>query len=106
MSLPLTQRNEYKLMQASSPLKQNYIRMKKISLLILWVVLVQAAVIAQDKFFDSNGVRIHYIEQGTGVPIVLVHGRGGTLLRARAALRSDLPRERPSGRRRRIGGDP
>lgn len=52
--------------------------MKKISLLILWLVLVQAAVFAQDKFFDSNGVRIHYIEQGTGVPIVLVHGRGGT----------------------------
>lgn len=47
--------------------------------MILWVVLVQAAVSAQDKFFDSKGVRIHYIEQGTGVPIVLVHGRGGTI---------------------------
>ena len=53
--------------------------MKKIYLMILWLVLVQAAVFAQDKFFDSNGVRIHYIEQGTGVPIVLVHGLGGTL---------------------------
>ena len=51
--------------------------MKKISFLILWLVLVQAAVLAQDKFFDSNGVRIHYIEEGTGLPIVLVHGRGG-----------------------------
>lgn len=55
--------------------------MKKISLLILWLALVQAAVFAQDKFFDSNGVRIHYIEQGTGVPIVLVHGRGGNVQR-------------------------
>lgn len=53
--------------------------MKKISLLILWLILVQAAVVAQDKFFDSNGVRIHYIEQGTGIPIVLVHGRGGNV---------------------------
>jgi pimeloyl-ACP methyl ester carboxylesterase len=53
--------------------------MKKISLLILWLVLVQAAVFAQDKFFDSNGVRIHYIEQGTGVPIVLVHGVSGSI---------------------------
>ena len=27
-----------------------------------------------DKFFDANGVRIRYIEQGTGVPVVLVPG--------------------------------
>lgn len=53
--------------------------MKKISLLILWLVLVQAAVLAQDKFFDSNGVRIHYIEEGSGVPIVLVHGMNGSI---------------------------
>jgi len=28
----------------------------------------------QDKFFDSNGVRIRYVEQGAGEPVVLVHG--------------------------------
>lgn len=28
----------------------------------------------QDQFFDSNGVRIRYVEQGTGEPVVLVHG--------------------------------
>lgn len=33
----------------------------------------------QDKFFDSNGVRIRYIEQGTGEPVVLVHGFIGTI---------------------------
>jgi len=27
----------------------------------------------QEGFFDSNGVRIHYLEQGTGEPVVLVH---------------------------------
>jgi pimeloyl-ACP methyl ester carboxylesterase len=31
----------------------------------------------QDKFFDSKGVRIRYVEQGTGEPVVLVHGFGG-----------------------------
>ena len=35
--------------------------------------------IAQDKFFDSNGVRIRYVEQGVGEPVVLVHGQGGSL---------------------------
>jgi pimeloyl-ACP methyl ester carboxylesterase len=29
---------------------------------------------AQDKFFNSNGVQIRYAEQGSGEPIVLVHG--------------------------------
>ena len=28
----------------------------------------------QDRYFDSNGVRIRYVEAGTGTPIVLVHG--------------------------------
>ena len=29
---------------------------------------------AQDKFFTSNGVRIRYVDQGAGEPVVLVHG--------------------------------
>lgn len=45
----------------------------------LCVVLAPSAVFAQDKFFDSKGLQIHYLEQGAGEPIVLVHGRGGTL---------------------------
>jgi pimeloyl-ACP methyl ester carboxylesterase len=53
--------------------------MKKITFLILWMFLAHTALFGQDKFFDSKGVRIHYIEQGTGVPIVLVHGRGGSV---------------------------
>jgi pimeloyl-ACP methyl ester carboxylesterase len=27
-----------------------------------------------DKWFDSNGLRLRYVEAGTGVPVVLVHG--------------------------------
>lgn len=45
---------------------------------MLGLLLTQLTV-AQDKYFDSNGVSIHYIDQGAGVPIVLVHGRGGSL---------------------------
>ena len=29
---------------------------------------------AEDRFFESAGVRIHYVEQGTGEPVVLIHG--------------------------------
>ena len=28
----------------------------------------------QDKSFDSNGIRIRYIEAGSGTPVVLIHG--------------------------------
>lgn len=28
----------------------------------------------QDQFFDSNGVQIRYVEQGTGEPVLLIHG--------------------------------
>src|SRR5258708_4213262 len=31
---------------------------------------------AEDYFFDSDGVRIHYIVEGKGEPVVLIHGFG------------------------------
>jgi len=31
---------------------------------------------AEGSYFDSNGVRIHYKIEGTGVPVILVHGLG------------------------------
>ena len=34
---------------------------------------------AQDQFFDSNGVRIRYVDQGSGPPVVLIHGFSGNL---------------------------
>jgi pimeloyl-ACP methyl ester carboxylesterase len=36
-------------------------------------------VAAQDQFFDSNGVRIRYVDQGSGPPVVLLHGFSGSL---------------------------
>ncbi len=32
----------------------------------------------RDGFFDSNGVRIHFVEQGQGDPVVLLHGFSGS----------------------------
>ena len=32
-----------------------------------------------DRFFDSNGVQIRYVEQGAGPPVVMLHGYTGTL---------------------------
>src|SRR5438552_1973382 len=29
---------------------------------------------AEDRFFDSKGVRIHYVIEGQGEPVLLVHG--------------------------------
>ena len=37
------------------------------------------AVAPPDNFFDSDGVRIRYVEQGQGTPVVLIHGYTGTL---------------------------
>ena len=46
---------------------------------ILGVLLLPVTAFAQDKFFDSNGVRIRYVEQGSGDAIILLHGDGGSL---------------------------
>jgi len=32
-------------------------------------------------FFESSGLRLHYFEQGTGPPVLLIHGWGGRALR-------------------------
>jgi pimeloyl-ACP methyl ester carboxylesterase len=42
-------------------------------------ILGQSTVAPPDQFFDANGVRIRYVEQGSGPAIVLMHGYTGTL---------------------------
>jgi pimeloyl-ACP methyl ester carboxylesterase len=34
---------------------------------------------AGDKFFDSHGVKIRYLDQGRGPAVILVHGQGGSI---------------------------
>jgi pimeloyl-ACP methyl ester carboxylesterase len=45
--------------------------------LLRWFILVffwSTAALAQDRFFDSAGVRIRYVDHGAGLPVVLIHG--------------------------------
>ena len=57
-------------------------KLKLIKVLTLGIVLAFGKVAAQDlpnsQYFDSNGVRIHYIEQGTGEAVILLHGNTGS----------------------------
>src|SRR5262245_60119497 len=46
---------------------------------IACLVLSASFAIAQDKFFDSKGIKIRYVESGSGPPMVLVHGFGNTV---------------------------
>lgn len=39
-----------------------------------FVCLLAATAAAQDRFFDSGGVRIRYFDVGAGTPVLLVHG--------------------------------
>lgn len=42
---------------------------------------VMIPLLLSDHFFDSRGVRIRYVEQGQGAPVILIHGYTGTLER-------------------------
>jgi pimeloyl-ACP methyl ester carboxylesterase len=48
-----------------------------LALCSLWFTTVRA--LAEDQFFDSNGVNIHYIVEGQGEPVVLIHGFTGSI---------------------------
>ena len=49
-------------------------------LLSIFIFLIAAVDIHADgRYFDSDGVRIHYHDQGSGVPLVLVHGGAGSV---------------------------
>ena len=54
--------------------------MKVILCALATLTLLQpgAAVQPQDVFFDSNGVRLRYVEQGQGPAVVLMHGYTGS----------------------------
>jgi len=42
-------------------------------------LLVPSISSGQEAYFDSSGVRIRYVDAGSGDPVVLVHGQGGRL---------------------------
>src|SRR5262245_29583001 len=43
-------------------------------LLVVLLCLIPADLRAEDRFFESNGVRIRYTVQGKGEPVLLIHG--------------------------------
>ena len=45
-----------------------------VSALALCAVAPFAQTVPTDQYFDSSGVRIRYVEQGKGPPVVLIHG--------------------------------
>ncbi len=47
---------------------------------LLSAIMVASPVWAQQKAFDSNGVKINYFDQGSGEVVVLLHGFGGSSL--------------------------
>lgn len=47
--------------------------------IVVAVLLTQPAVASGQEFFDSRGVQIRYVDEGSGEPVVLLHGYGGGL---------------------------
>ena len=52
---------------------------------------IPAAGIAQDRYFVSDGVRIRYIDQGAGDPVVHLRSRSDHLVSPAAAARVTVP---------------
>ena len=56
--------------------------------------LAASPVVGQDYFVSQDGVRLHYISQGTGLPVVLLHGRGDSVDNwIQAGVVADLSRD-------------
>jgi pimeloyl-ACP methyl ester carboxylesterase len=47
---------------------------KIVRFVLLSTLFIASAMAVEDKFFNSNGVRIRYTDQGSGEPVILVHG--------------------------------
>ncbi len=43
--------------------------------IVAWLILLaNAGLHAEDRFFDSKGVKIHFVVEGQGEPVLLIHG--------------------------------
>jgi pimeloyl-ACP methyl ester carboxylesterase len=56
--------------------------MSKVRVLVVWLLVVGASPLlrADDFFFDSAGIKIHYTVEGKGEPVILVHGFSASIL--------------------------
>jgi pimeloyl-ACP methyl ester carboxylesterase len=55
--------------------------MNKTRLLFVWLLVfcTSPLLVADDFFFDSRGVNIHYSVEGKGEPVILIHGFGTSI---------------------------
>src|SRR6476619_5650236 len=51
----------------------------------VWTALAFGQRGAQSKFFPSDGVKIHYTDQGSGEPVVVLHGYAMSISRMESA---------------------
>lgn len=72
-----------RIMGMHSPLKEDNSRKNRPLLIApLWLALLLvgcATVFAEDAFFVSGGVKLHYTVQGQGEPVILIHGFGASI---------------------------
>src|SRR5688572_17303871 len=68
--------------------------MRRIIAVVLLYALAAAAA-AQDRFFESGGARIRYVDAGAGAPVVLIHGFTGDIERSwtNTGVLDDLKRD-------------
>ena len=70
----------------------------RIMVLLRWAAVllwINGAALAQDRYFDAGGVRIRYVDQGSGPAVVLVHGFTGDIERSwiNTGILPDLARD-------------
>jgi pimeloyl-ACP methyl ester carboxylesterase len=49
-------------------------KFRYITVLLALTFVASSSVVAEDGSFDSNGVKIYYVTEGNGEPVVLIHG--------------------------------
>jgi pimeloyl-ACP methyl ester carboxylesterase len=52
-----------------------------VSVFVVSALFLAVPPFAEDKFFNSNGVQIRYIDEGAGEPVILLHGFRGSIER-------------------------
>ncbi len=50
-----------------------------IAFLLSALLVLPTAAVQDEQYFDSGGVRLRYLEQGEGEPLILIHGFAGNL---------------------------
>jgi pimeloyl-ACP methyl ester carboxylesterase len=67
---------------------------RRLTLLLAFVLLAWSASLkAEDQFFLSDGVKIHYIVEGQGEPVLLIHGFAANLQVQWAGVIKDLAKD-------------